>query len=132
MAAYDYIGLVAEVGETQSFDSGFSKRDIVVDNDIESENRYPNPVKFTFKRMNCSLLDGIRKGQRVKVHFLIDGRRWDGPRGPQYFVDLTGTKIEVMGANGPAAPAPAPAAVPPPPPPPSVSDTDEYLDDVPF
>ena len=87
MAMYDYQGVVEEVGQTQSFSSGFTKRDIIVGNDIDSESRYPNPVKFSFKKMNCSLLDGIEKGQRVKIRFAIDGRRWDGPKGTQYFVD---------------------------------------------
>ncbi len=78
MAMYDYQGVVEEVGQTQTVGSnGFTKRDIIVGNDVDTENRYPNPVKFTFKRMNCSLLDSIQKGQRVSVRFAIDGRRWD-------------------------------------------------------
>ncbi|MBP5790987.1 MAG: DUF3127 domain-containing protein, partial [Kiritimatiellae bacterium] len=93
--------VVEEVHETQSFGaSGFTKREVIIGNDIDSQNRYPNPVKFTFKKDNTSLLDGISKGQRVKVHFAIDGRRWEGPKGVQFFVDLTGLKIEVLNADG--------------------------------
>ena len=108
---FDYTGVVEEVGQTQSFgSSGFTKRELIVGNDIDSNSRYPNPVKFTFKKDNCSLIDGIQKGQRVKVHFAIDGRRWDGPRGTQYFVDLTALKIDVMNADGSSTePVPAPA-----------------------
>lgn len=98
---FDYTGVVEEVGQTQSFGaSGFTKREVIVGNDVDSQSRYPNPVKFTFKKDNTSLLDGISKGQRVKIHFVIDGRRWDGPKGVAYFVDLTGLKIEVMNADG--------------------------------
>lgn len=143
---YDYQGMVEEVGPVQTIGTnGFTKRDLIVDNDIDSENRYPNPVKFSFKRMNCALLDPIQKGMRVKVRFAIDGRRWDGgARGTQYFVDLTGVKIDVIGADGnvvtPAAPAPAAgvaAAVPgapvPPPAAPAPADAaGEFVDDVPF
>ena len=108
---FDYTGVVEEVGQTQSFGtSGFTKRELIVGNDIDSNSRYPNPVKFTFKKDNCSLVDGVQKGQRVKIRFAIDGRRWDGPRGTQYFVDLTALKIDVMNADGTSTePVPAPA-----------------------
>ena len=107
---YDYTGVVEEVMSTQTFASGFTKRDVIIGNDVDSPSKYPNPVKFSFKKDNCSLLDGIQKGQRCKVHFVVDGRRWDGPKGTQYFVDLTGLKIEVLNADGSSTePVPAPA-----------------------
>ncbi len=111
MAAYDYTGVVEEVGQTMTVGkNNFTKREVIVGNDVDSPSKYPNPVKFTFKKDNCSLLDGIPKGQRVKVHFVIDGRRWDGPKGVQYFVDLTALKIEVLNADGSSTePVPAPA-----------------------
>ena len=123
---YDYTGVVEEVMETQTFASGFTKREIVVGNDVDSPSKYPNPVKFSFKKDNCSLLDGVSKGQRCKIHFVIDGRRWDGPRGTQYFVDLTGLKIEVLNADGTSTePVPAPAE------PEGAADPGE-VDDMPF
>ena len=108
---YNYQGLVEEVGQTQSFGTnGFTKREIIVGNDVDSPNKWPNPVKFTFKKDNCSLLDGISKGQRVKLRFTIDGRRWDGPKGVAYFVDLTALNIEVLNSDGTSTePVPAPA-----------------------
>ena len=107
---FDYTGVVEEVLPVQTFSSGFTKRDVIVGNDVDSPSKYPNPVKFTFKKDNCSLLDGIQKGQRVQVHFVVDGRRWDGPKGTQYFVDLTALKIEVLNADGTSTePVPAPA-----------------------
>lgn len=108
---YEYTGVVEEVGQTQSFGSnGFTKREVIIGNDVDSPSKYPNPVKFTFKKDNCSLLDGIAKGQRAKVRFAIDGRRWEGPRGVQYFVDLTALKIEVLNADGSSTePVPVPA-----------------------
>ena len=107
---FDYTGVVEEVLPVQTFSSGFTKRDVIVGNDVDSPSKYPNPVKFTFKKDNCSLLDGIRKSQRVKIHFVVDGRRWDGPKGTQYFVDLSGLKIEVLNADGTSTePVPAPA-----------------------
>ena len=107
---YDYTGVVEEVMATQTFASGFTKRDVIIGNDVDSQSKYPNPVKFSFKKDNCALLDGIKKGQRCKVHFVVDGRRWDGPKGTQYFVDLTALKIEVLNEDGGSTePVPAPA-----------------------
>lgn len=125
---YEYTGVVEEVGKTQSFGSnGFTKREIIIGNDIDSQSRYPNPVKFTFKKDNCTLLDGIDKGQRAKVRFAIDGRRWEGQKGVQYFVDLTGLKIEILNQDGSSTePVPAPAE-----PAADAAGMDE-LDDMPF
>ncbi len=124
---FDYTGVVEEVGQTQSFGSnGFTKRDLIVGNDVDSPSKYPNPVKFTFKKDNCSLVDGISKGQRVKIRFAIDGRRWDGPKGVAYFVDLTALKIEVINADGSSTePVPAPAE-------PDAGFDVEAVDDMPF
>ena len=123
---YEYTGVVEDVLATQTFSSGFTKRDVIIGNDVDSTSKYPNPVKFSFKKDNCSLLDGIQKGQRCKVRFAVDGRRWDGPKGTQYFVDLTGLKIEVLNADGSSTePVPAPAV------PDEMADPGE-VDDMPF
>jgi len=99
---------VEEVLPLQTFASGFTKRDLIVVSDKDSN--YPSLVKFTFKKNNCALLDNIRKGQPVKVHFAIDGRKWEGPKGVQYFVDLTALKLDVITGDGTAMePMPEPA-----------------------
>ena len=114
MVSYEYKGVVEEIGETKSFGaSGFTKRELIVGNDVDSTNKYPNPVLFTFKKDNCALLNAVKKGDRVNIRFSIDGRRWDGPNGVRYFTDLTGWKIEVLNANGTTTePVPAPPEVP--------------------
>lgn len=123
---FEYTGVVDEVLPVQTFSSGFTKRDVIIGNDVDSPSKYPNPIKFSFKKDNCSLLDGVRKGQRAKVRFAIDGRRWEGPRGVQYFVDLTALKIEVLNADGSSTePVPAPAE-------PDVAFDVGELDEMPF
>ena len=128
MVTYDYTGVVEVVGEVQTFQSGFTKRELVVGNDINSQSKYPNPVLFTFKKDKCSLLDAVKKGERVKVQFTIDGRRWDGPNGTRYFTDLTGWKLDVLNADGTATEA---VPVPPPAEPPADVDAGDP-DDLPF
>ena len=116
MVTYDYTGVVEVIGETKAFGTnGFTKRELVIGNDVDSQNKYPNPVLFTFKKDRCSLVDAVKKGDRVKVQFTIDGRRWDGPNGTRYFTDLTGWKIDVLNADGTATepvPVPQPAEAP--------------------
>ena len=110
---YDYTGVVEEVGKTFAVgQNGFTKREIIIGNDIDSPSKWPNPVKFTFKKDNCQLLDGVSKGSRARIRFAIDGRRWDDPKTgtAKYFTDLTGLKIEVLNADGSSTePVPAPA-----------------------
>ena len=67
MVTYDYTGVVEVIGDVQTFQSGFTKRDLVVGNDVDSQNKYPNPVLFTFKKDRCSLVDAVKQGDRVKV-----------------------------------------------------------------
>ena len=113
MTTYEYTGVVEEVFETKAVGAnGFTKRDIVVGNDVDSPNRYPNPVLFTFKKLNTSMLDGVNKGERVKITFTIDGRRWDGPNGVRYFTDLTGWKIEKLAVAAAGTAVPEPVTVP--------------------
>lgn len=108
---YEYTGVVEEVMPVQTFASGFTKRDLIMGDENNATSKYPNYIKFTFKKDNCSLLDGIQKGQKAKVRFAIDGRKWEGgTKGVQYFVDLTALKVEVLNADGSSTePVPAPA-----------------------
>ena len=108
---YEYTGVVEEVMPVQTFASGFTKRDLILGDENNANSKYPNYIKFTFKKDNCSLLDGISKGQKAKVRFAIDGRKWEGgSKGVQYFVDLTALKVEVLNADGSSTePVPAPA-----------------------
>ena len=108
---YEYTGVVEEVMSVQTFASGFTKRDLIMGDENNANSKYPNYIKFTFKKDNCSLLDGISKGQKAKVRFAIDGRKWEGgSKGVQYFVDLTALKVEVLNADGSSTePVPAPA-----------------------
>ncbi len=116
---YDYVGIVEEVREKEEFASGFCKRDLIVTDDLDAQSKFPNHLPFSFKKDNCARLDGIRKGQRVKVRFAINGRAWQDPKTgtTRYFTDLTAFNVEVMNADGtsteplPSAPE-VPADVP--------------------
>lgn len=126
-AIYEYTGVVEKVLDTQTFASGFSKRDVVMTDDIGTETKYPNHIAFTFKKDAASVLDTVREGQRAKIRFAIDGREWTNPQGQvKYFTDLTGLKLEILNADGSSTePVPAPAE-------PDFPDSINDVDDMPF
>ena len=79
-AIYEYTGVVEKILPMQTFSSGFTKRDVVMTDDLDQQTRYPNHIAFTFKKDNTSVLEGVREGQRAKIRFAIDGREWTNPR----------------------------------------------------
>ena len=102
---YEFTGKVKAVGEVQTFASGFTKRELVVEE--EREGNWPNVVAFAFKKDNVAKLDGVKPGARVKVVFAVDGREWTDPKTGKvrYFADLTALRLEVL--DGVAVPPPA-------------------------
>ena len=91
---YEFTGKVKAVGELQTFASGFSKRDLIVEE--ERVGNWPNVVAFSFKKEKASMLDGMVPGVRVKVGFAVDGREWTDPTTGKvrYFSDLTALNLE--------------------------------------
>ena len=119
--------MVEKILPTQTFASGFTKRDIVMTDDVGTESKWPNHIAFTFKKDSASILDTVKEGQRAKIRFAIDGREWTNPQGQvKYFTDLTGLKLEVLNADGSSTePVPAPAE-------PDFPDDPGAVDDMPF
>ena len=103
---YEFIGKVRSVGEIQMFASGFSKRDLVVEE--ERDGKWPNVVAFSFKKENTAKLEGVAPGLRVKIGFAADGREWTDPKTGKvrYFSDLTALRLERLDG---AMPVPEPA-----------------------
>ena len=88
-AIYEYTGVVEKVLQLQSFASGFTKRDVVMTDDVGAESKWPNHIAFTFKKDAASMLDTVREGQRAKIRFAIDGREWTNPQGQvKYFTSV--------------------------------------------
>jgi hypothetical protein len=127
---YEAAGKIKVINETQSFASGFTKREFVV---TTAHDKYPQDLKFEIVKDKCSLLDGFEIGQDVQVSFDIRGNEYNG----KYFVNLSCWKIQA--ANGAAEPArsarePArgQAAASPEPNPADLRNDEDFDDDVPF
>lgn len=84
-------GTVKKISETQTFASGFQKRELV----ILTQEQYPQPINIEFLSDKISLLDGVSEGENVKVGINIRGREWTSPQGEvKYFNSITGWRIE--------------------------------------
>lgn len=84
-------GKIKVIGETQTFGSGFTKKELV----ITTEDQYPQHIAIDFVKDKCDLLNGYSVGQNVKVSINLGGREWINPQGvSKYFNSLTGWRIE--------------------------------------
>ena len=73
--------------------NGFQKRDLV----ITTDGQYPQDIIIQFAQGNCALLDNLRIGQIVKIHFNLQGREWISQQGDiKYFNTIVGWKIELI------------------------------------
>ena len=73
--------------------NGFQKRDLV----ITTDGQYPQDIIIQFAQGNCALLDNLRIGQIVKIHFNLQGREWISQQGDiKYFNTVAGWKIELV------------------------------------
>lgn len=99
---YEASGVVKEVCATQTFPSGFKKREAVIDI-AEQGSKWPNEIPFQVVKDRCSILDGFTKGDSVKVTFALNGRSFTGKGRVQRFVD-----VKILGIEKVASQAGAP------------------------
>ena len=97
---YEATGKMKWIGTTQSFPSGFTKREFVV---TTAHDKYPQDIKFDMVKDKCALLDGFQLGQDVQVNFDIRGREYNG----KYFVDLSCWKLQAADGSSAADSSPA-------------------------
>lgn len=109
-------GRIKVVMDTQTFDSGFSKREFI----ITTAEQYPQDVKFEFFKDKTTVLDAFTPNEEVTVHFNIRGNEYNG----KYYVNLQAWKMEKAAAGAPTESAPLPT------PPPIAAGGDD--DDLPF
>ena len=100
--SYELEGTVKVIDEVQTFASGFTKREFVVE--VE-DGKFPQSIKFECVKDKTSLIDEFRVGDPVKVHFDIRGNEFKG----RYYVNLNAWKLERPGGGGGGRKDPAPA-----------------------
>jgi hypothetical protein len=90
--AYELTGKIKLIQEAKTFESGFTKREMVV---IVEDGKYPQEINIEFVQDNVNLLDALNAGQEVTVTFDIRGREYNG----RYFNNLQGWKIVTLEGN---------------------------------
>lgn len=88
---YNIKGTITEIGEALTFDSGFTKREMV----ITEPGEYPNPLKVEAVKDGVSKMDGFSVGDEVSAEVFVNGREWEG----KHFVNLRLAKIEKVGSE---------------------------------
>ena len=98
-------GTVKKLGETQTFASGFQKRELV----LLTEEQYPQPIQIDFLSDKIDLLNNVSEGESVKIGINIRGREWTNPQGEvKYFNSITGWRIEKVSSENTNTQAPQP------------------------
>lgn len=95
---FELEGTLKVVNEVQTFASGFSKREFVVE---VADGNYPQMIKFECIKEKTSLTDGLNTDDQVKVTFDIRGNEYNG----RYYVNLNAWKLEKLGGGNAAATA---------------------------
>jgi hypothetical protein len=112
--AYELSGKIKLIQETKTFESGFTKREMVV---IVEDGKYPQEINLEFVQDKVALLDSLQPGQEVTVTFDIRGREYNG----RYFNNLQGWKVTAQ-ENASAAPPSEP----------QYPEPSDFGDDIPF
>ena len=91
-------GTVKKIGETQTFASGFQKKEMV----ILTYEQYPQPIAIDFLQDKIDLLQNVKEGESVKIGINIRGREWTNPQGEvKYFNSITGWRLEKVNLDTP-------------------------------
>ena len=94
---YELTGKIKLIQEPRTFDSGFTKREMVV---IVEDGKYPQEINLEFVQDKVALLDNLQPGQEVTVSFDIRGREYNG----RYYNNLQGWKVVTVGEEMESSP----------------------------
>ncbi|MEM1113337.1 MAG: DUF3127 domain-containing protein [Pseudomonadota bacterium] len=95
--AYELSGKIKLIQEPKTFESGFTKREMVV---TVEDGKYPQEINLEFVQDKVALLDNLSPGQEVTVSFDIRGREYNG----RYFNNLQGWKVVATDDGAQASP----------------------------
>ena len=115
----DLTGIITVIEPTAVISEKFSKRTVIVDTADLTDN-YPNPINLELHQEAVTDIDGYSVGDKVKVLYHLNGRKWTDPQGvDKYFSTLKIASLEKLGAEQqqpqqPQQAAAKPAFVPPP------------------
>jgi single-strand DNA-binding protein len=83
---FELEGILKHVYDVQTFASGFSKREFVVE---VADGKFPQMIKFECVKDKTSMLDSVSVGDTVKVAFDIRGSEYK----ERFYVNLNAWKL---------------------------------------
>ncbi|XCI75149.1 MAG: DUF3127 domain-containing protein [Flavobacteriales bacterium] len=84
-------GTVKKIFDTQTFGSGFRKRELV----LTTNEQYPQHLSIEYVQEKADLLNDLKPGDQIKVSINLRGREWTNPEGiTKYFNSIQGWRIE--------------------------------------
>jgi single-strand DNA-binding protein len=83
---FELEGTLKQLFDTQTFASGFAKREFVVE---VPDGKYPQMLKFECVKDKIAMLEGVKIGDPVKVAFDIRGSEYK----ERFYVNLNAWKI---------------------------------------
>ncbi len=89
MNTFSLTGTVAKLLDPQTFASGFTKREFIV----QTDEKYPQSIKLECVKERMTLLDKVREGDSVSVEFRLRGAEYNG----KFFVNLQALGVTVGG-----------------------------------
>ena len=89
-------GKLIKVFETNQISEKFKKREFV----IETDEQYPQTVKFQLVQDSCKLIDNYKLGDMLNVYFNLRGRVWVNKNNEEvYFNTEQAWRIEKTGTT---------------------------------
>ena len=92
-------GKLKRIHDEQVISDRFKKREFV----IETEEQYPQDIKFELIKDKTSAIDKFKENDTIKVSFNLRGNEYNG----KYYVNLQAWRVEASAA-GEGAPIPPP------------------------
>jgi single-strand DNA-binding protein len=90
---FELEGILKHVYDVQTFASGFSKREFVVE---VADGKFPQMIKFECVKDKTSMLDSVSVGDTVKVAFDIRGSEYK----ERFYVNLNAWKLSKADGGG--------------------------------
>jgi hypothetical protein len=85
-------GTVKQIGEMQTFDSGFYKCEVIVT--IDEDSNYPQPIKFELlKETAAKALEELKVGQKIEMFYNLRGNEYNG----KFYVSVQGWRWDIQG-----------------------------------
>tara|TARA_R110000765_G_scaffold326771_1_gene418023 strand:- start:727 stop:1146 length:420 start_codon:yes stop_codon:yes gene_type:complete len=100
--SYNTIGRIKVINDTQTFPSGFQKREFVV---TVPNGEWPQDLKFELTKDNVVKLDQLAIGDEIEVEFDIRGNEYND----KYYVNLSAWRIKATQEGQQQQPAQQPA-----------------------